>query len=213
MTLTPPTHRLRRLAAALAGAVLVAGSLTTMTAQAAPAGGHAEPVVANPFGSNVTIISPDMSVTAITDALKEISDKQLNDEMGTNRYAVLFRPGTYGTASEPLHFTLGYYTEVAGLGANPGDVTINGSIDVYNRCLGEDNTNCSGLDTFWRTLWDLTLKIDKSDVTDGCKASADFWAVSQAVSMRRVDISGANLSLMDYCSAGPQYASGGHIAD
>src|SRR4029079_12418322 len=48
---------------------------------------------------------------------------------------------------------------------------------------------------------------------DGCRASANFWAVSQAVSMRRLDISGANLSLMDYCTAGPQFASGGFIAD
>ncbi len=31
--------------------------------------------------------------------------------------------------------------------------------------------------------------------------------------MRRVQTSGANLSLMDYCTAGPQYASGGFIAD
>ena len=31
--------------------------------------------------------------------------------------------------------------------------------------------------------------------------------------MRRVSINGGNLSLMDYCSAGPQYASGGFIAD
>ncbi len=31
--------------------------------------------------------------------------------------------------------------------------------------------------------------------------------------MRRVNITGANLTLMDYCTAGPQYASGGYIAD
>ena len=31
--------------------------------------------------------------------------------------------------------------------------------------------------------------------------------------MRRVDVRGANLSLMDYCTAGPQYASGGFMAD
>ena len=31
--------------------------------------------------------------------------------------------------------------------------------------------------------------------------------------MRRLDVSGGNLSLMDYCTAGPQYASGGFIAD
>ena len=31
--------------------------------------------------------------------------------------------------------------------------------------------------------------------------------------MRRLNISGGNLSLMDYCTAGPQFASGGFIAD
>jgi hypothetical protein len=31
--------------------------------------------------------------------------------------------------------------------------------------------------------------------------------------MRRLNIGGANLSLMDYCTAGPQFASGGFIAD
>jgi hypothetical protein len=31
--------------------------------------------------------------------------------------------------------------------------------------------------------------------------------------MRRVTVTGANLSLMDYCTAGPQFASGGFIAD
>jgi hypothetical protein len=31
--------------------------------------------------------------------------------------------------------------------------------------------------------------------------------------MRRLNIAGANLSLMDYCTAGPQFASGGFIAD
>ena len=33
------------------------------------------------------------------------------------------------------------------------------------------------------------------------------------MSMRRVSVTGANLSLMDYCTAGPQFASGGFIAD
>ena len=54
--------------------------------------------------------------------------------MGTQRYALLFKPGRYGTAADPLVFQVGYYTEVAGLGTSPGDVTINGSVDVYNQC-------------------------------------------------------------------------------
>ncbi|NUT24079.1 MAG: adenylyl cyclase, partial [Hamadaea sp.] len=101
----------------------------------------------------------------------------------------------------------------AGLGASPADVVINGKVEVYNRCLADGGTgNCLALVNFWRTLSNLSLSINSAG-QDGCRASADFWAVSQAVSMRRVDISGANLSLMDYCTAGPQYASGGFIAD
>jgi hypothetical protein len=84
---------------------------------------------------------------------------------------------------------------------------------VFNRCLDNGGTsNCVALVNFWRTLSNLTLNIIPIG-TDGCRASANFWAVSQAVSMRRVDIGGANLSLMDYCTAGPQFASGGFIAD
>jgi hypothetical protein len=44
-------------------------------------------------------------------------------------------------------------------------------------------------------------------------ASAKFWAVSRAVSLRRVYVTGGNLSLMDYCTAGPQFASGGYMGD
>jgi hypothetical protein len=133
--------------------------------------------------------------------------------MGTARYALLFEPGVYGTDTEPLQMKVGYYTEVAGLGASPTDVVINGKIEVYNRCLeGGGTSNCLALVNFWRTLSNLTLNINSLG-QDGCRASANFWAVSQAVSMRRLNISGANLSLMDYCTAGPQFASGGYIAD
>ena len=75
------------------------------------------------------------------------------------------------------------------------------------------NPNCIALNNFWRTLSNLTLEIYGAG-QDGCRASANFWAVSQAVSVRRLDVRGdVNFSLMDYCTAGPQYASGGFIAD
>jgi hypothetical protein len=102
---------------------------------------------------------------------------------------------------------VGYYTGVAGLGASPTDVTINGHVDVYNRCLTPDN--CIALNNFWRSLSNLTINV--KGLSD-CRASGDFWAVSQAAPMRRVNITGGNLTLMDYCTAGPQYASGGFIA-
>jgi len=154
-----------------------------------------------------------MPVSQIQAAVDAIYAQQVNAEMGTNRYALLFKPGVYGTATQPLQLKVGYYTEVAGLGASPTDVTINGKIEVYNRCLdGGGTNNCHALVNFWRSLSNLSIDIN-SRGRDGCRAAANFWAVSQASSMRRLNISGANVSLMDYCTAGPQFASGGFIAD
>jgi hypothetical protein len=168
---------------------------------------------ASPFGPNVIVFDPSMPVGQIQATVDAIHAQQVDAEMGTNRYALLFKPGVYGTAAQPLQIKVGYYTEIAGLGASPTDVTINGKIEVYNRCLeGGGTSNCVALVNFWRTLSNLTLSIN-SIGQDGCRASANFWAVSQAVSMRRLNITGANLSLMDYCTAGPQFASGGFIAD
>ena len=45
-------------------------------------------------------------------------------------------PGTYGSPPTRSIFQVGYYTQVAGLGAQPGDVVINGAIDVFNQCSG-----------------------------------------------------------------------------
>lgn len=165
------------------------------------------------LGPNVIVFDPSMPVADIQARVDAIYAQQVNDEMGTNRYALLFKPGVYGTATQPLQVKVGYYTEIAGLGASPTDVTIEGKVEVYNRCLADGGTsNCLALVNFWRTLSNLTIHVNALG-QDGCRASADFWAVSQAVSMRRVNITGANLSLMDYCTAGPQYASGGFIAD
>src|SRR4051794_31803803 len=170
--------------------------------------------VASPpeLGSNVIVFDPSMPVAQIQATVDAVHARQVNAEMGTGRYALLFKPGVYGTATEPLQLKVGYYTEVAGLGAAPTDVTINGKIEVYNRCLDDGGTsNSVALDSFWRTLSNLTLNVNAAG-QDGCRASANFWAVSQAVSMRRLNVSGASLSLMDYCTAGPQFASGGVIA-
>jgi hypothetical protein len=165
------------------------------------------------LGPNVTVFDPSMPVSQIQATVDALHAQQVDAEMGTNRYLLLFKPGVYGTASEPLQMKVGYYTEVAGLGASPADVTINGKIEVYNRCLdGGGTSNCVALVNFWRSLSNLTLNINALG-QDGCRQTANFWAVSQASSMRRVNVSGGTLSLMDYCTAGPQFASGGFIAD
>ncbi|WP_460966727.1 adenylyl cyclase [Pedococcus soli] len=203
--------------------VAVAATVTMLGALSATAGPSAvaAPGPANPpagptdtaLPPSVTVFDPTMPVATIQAALDKAAATQVDNEMGSERYAFLFKPGTYGTDAQPLQVKVGYYTEIAGLGASPTDVRINGKIEVYNRCLGDGGTsNCIALNNFWRTLSNLSIRVNAAG-PDGCRASADFWAVSQAVSMRRLDVSGANLSLMDYCTAGPQYASGGFIAD
>ena len=162
----------------------------------------------HPFGPNVYVFDPSMPVARIQATVDSIAAQQVDDEMGTKRYSLLFKPGTYGTPEQPLIVQVGYSTEVAGLGAAPTDVTINGHVDVYNRCLSADN--CIALNNFWRSLSNLTINVTG---LEGCRSSANFWAASQASPMRRINITGGNLSLMDYCTAGPQYASGGFIAD
>ncbi|MHA7222409.1 adenylyl cyclase [Arthrobacter sp. RHLT1-20] len=176
---------------------------------AAPQAAPAVPQAGDPgFGPNVRIFDPSMPVAEIQATVDSIAAEQVDDEMGSKRYSLLFKPGTYGSAEEPLIVQVGYSTEVAGLGASPTDVTINGHVDVYNRCLTADN--CIALNNFWRSLSNLTINVTG---LEGCRSSANFWAASQASPMRRVNVTGGNLSLMDYCTAGPQYASGGFIAD
>ena len=204
-----PGHgRVRRGLTALAVAIALAIPSAALLAAEPPLVEAATGTV--DFGSNVIVFDPSMPTSQIQATVDAIAGQQVDNEMGSQRYAFLFMPGVYGSAASPLIIQVGYYTEVAGLGASPSDVVINGHIDVYNRCLTPNN--CIALNNFWRSLSNLTINVSSAGL-DGCRASGNFWAVSQASPMRRVDISGGNLTLMDYCTAGPQYASGGFIAD
>ena len=197
--------------------VTITMSATTGAAAADPVA-KSSPATAVDFGPNVTIFDPSMPTNRIQAAFDDLWNRQRNNEMGSERYGMYFLPGAYGT-DVPLQIKVGYYTEVAGLGLAPGDVQITGKIESYNRCFDADggpttgeSGNCFALNTFWRTLSNLTINVDARG-QDGCRSTANFWAVSQAVSLRRVEVKGGTLSLMDYCTSGPQYASGGYIAD
>jgi hypothetical protein len=182
------------------GGIVAAASLTA-TAAAADA-----PAAPN-FGAGVYIFNPGMNQAAIQSQLNTIAAAQVDNEFGPQRYAILFEPGTYGSSAHPLNFQVGYYTAVAGLGLSPDDVVINGSIDVFDRCLN-GGSNCVALVNFWRSM--SNLKLNVVTPRGGCRFG-EFWAVSQAAPMRRVHINGFT-TLMDYCLA-PAFASGGFIAD
>ena len=196
-----PSH-LARLAVAI---VLVASPLAL--SGAAVASGDAASAAANvpDFGPNVKIFDPSMSQAEIKAAVDAIAAQQIPNQFGTERYALLFMPGSYGSAAAPLNFQVGYYTEVAGLGALPTDVSVNGTIDSYNQCFGPGD--CTALVNFWRSMSNLTINVMGKD---GCQFG-EFWATSQAAPMRRVRVNG-HTTLMDYCS-NPAFASGGFIAD
>ena len=157
------------------------------------------------FGSNVYIFNPSMPLSQIQATVNAVATQQVPNQFGTQRYALLFEPGTYGSAATPLNFQVGYYTSVAGLGSSPSDVVINGSVDVYNQCT---DGSCVASNNFWRSLSNLTINV--TNPTFGCY-TGEFWAVSQASPIRRVLVNGA-ATLMDYCTS-PSFASGGFIAD
>jgi hypothetical protein len=157
------------------------------------------------LGPNVLVFDPGMGTSEIQAAVDAIASQQVSNQFGAQRYALLFKPGTYGSNTEPLNFQVGYYTSVAGLGQSPNDVIINGSVYVRNQCNG---TFCTALNNFWRSLSNLTINVTTPDF--GCY-NGEFWAVSQAAPMRRVHVNGF-ATLMDYCT-GPSFASGGFIAD
>ena len=188
------------LIAAICSSVPLAHSAQATTLPAAPlAAGQPD------FGPSTYVFDPSMTLTSIQETVDAIAAQQIPNQFGTQRYALLFKPGVYGSTAHPLNFQVGYYTEVAGLGRNPGDVIVNGSIYVRNQC---DSSGCVALNNFWRSLSNLTINVTNPEF--GCY-TGEFWAVSQAAPMRRVHVNGLT-TLMDYCT-GPSFASGGFIAD
>ena len=219
-----PRWRWRRI---LAAAALVAGvGFAAVPSQAATAASSICPdanVAA--FGPNVCVFTDTMSQAAIQKDLDSIATQQVPvaSQFISQRYAVLFRPGTYGSAGNPLVFQVGYYTQVAGLGAMPQDTVVNGAIDVFNNLCTAGTQDCNSDDNFWRSLSNLTLNVDLPSsppayappIVDpfgtGCTNSAEMWSASQAAPIRRAIINGS-VVFQDYC-ANNNFASGGFIAD
>ena len=207
----PAGSRYRRVLATTAAVLGLVGGSVLSTGSASAASGPASviPRTGGALGSDVIVFDPTMSQDSIQSTLNTIADQQVPNQFGTERYALLFKPGTYGSAANPLVFQVGYYTTVAGLGLNPGDTVINGEADVFNQCFDGVQTNCNATDNFWRSLTNLTINVAGQS---GCKGNTEMWAASQAAPMRRVVVNGL-VSLMDYCDGSPDYASGGFIAD
>ena len=213
-------------------AAIAASALTAVPAGAAVLGSSAPPALAlcpgattATFGPNVCVFTPGMSQADVQNALNAIATQQvpIDSQFNSQRYSVFFEPGTYGSAADPLVFQVGYYTQVAGLGALPQDTVVNGVIDVLNNLCTAGTTDCNADDNFWRSLSNLTLNVHIPSTTPayappvvdssgaGCVNTNDFWAASQAAPIRRAIINGS-VFFQDYCAT-HNFASGGFIAD
>ena len=142
------------------------------------------------FGPNVFIFDPSQGNSNIQTTLNNVFNTQKVNQFGTQRFALLFKPGTYSVQAN-----IGYYTSIQGLGQNPDDVTINGDVTVD----AFDGTG-NATQNFWRSAENLAITPS---------AGTDRWAVAQAGPFRRIDVHGG----MNLAPASNGFASGGFIAD
>ncbi len=155
------------------------------------------------FGPNVLVFNPGMPAATIEATLTSISHE---DQFSANRHAVLFKPGAYA-----IQAPVGYYEQIAGLGAKPGDVSINGFLtpDFGVPVYGTPSWPQANLtDTFWRSLENMTVN-PVTNTLQNAPPSTLQWGVSQGAPLRRMQINGGLELVNSYCGE----ASGGFASD
>src|SRR5712671_3291741 len=140
------------------------------------------------FGPNVLIFDPSMPRQAIQKQIDAIYAVQEHNEFSSQRSALLFLPGSYS-----VNLPVGFYTEVMGLGASPDATKITGNMHAANH----EHNNATT--TFWRAAEGLSIEPASGTMQ---------WAVSQAVSLRRMHVRG-DLVLHQHRG----WASGGWMSD
>jgi len=105
------------------GIEVLGGSLPTPTPTSPPTPTPTPTSGPPNFGPNVYVFDPSMSSSSIQSTLDSIYNQQQTNQFGTNRYAVLFKPGTYNVG-----INVGFYEQVLGLGLLPDNVVINGYV-------------------------------------------------------------------------------------
>ncbi len=151
----------------------------------APAAKRAKPE----FGPNVLIFDPSMPSQAIQKQIDAAYAVQEHNEFSLQRNALFFLPGSYS-----VDVPVGFYTEVMGLGASPDGTRIAGNVHAD---ANHEHNNATT--TFWRAAEGFSV---------GPAAGTMQWAVSQAVSLRRMHVRG-DLVLHQHHG----WASGGWMSD
>jgi len=141
------------------------------------------------FGPNVLIFDPSMPSQAIQKQIDAVYAIQEHNEFGPQRNAFLFLPGSYS-----VDVPVGFYTEVLGLGASPDATRIAGNMHAD---ANHEHNNATT--TFWRAVSGLSIAPAGGTMQ---------WAVSQAISLRRMHVRG-DLVLHQHNG----WASGGWMSD
>ena len=165
--------------------VMKVGLMVLFSAGVAMASGGAKP----DFGASVLVFDSSMPAAEMQRQIDKVYAAQQRSEFGAERDALLFLPGEY-----KLDVPVGFYTEVMGLGATPDGVHISGNV----HCDAASRNN-NATTTFWRGVEGFSVT-----PTDGTMQ----WAVSQAVSFRRMHVRG---DVVLHQQKG--WASGGWMSD
>jgi hypothetical protein len=141
------------------------------------------------FGPNVLIFDPSMSAQAIQKRIDGVYATQKHNEFGSERNALLFLPGSYS-----VDVPVGFYTEVMGLGASPDATRIAGNVHA-----DANLEHINATTTFWRAAEGLSVAPSGGTMQ---------WAVSQAISLRRMHVRGGLVLHQNH-----GWASGGWMSD
>lgn len=147
------------------------------------------------LGPNTFVFDPGTPTATIQSRLDSLFAQQEENQFGPQRYAVLFKPGTY-TAD----VNLGFFTQVAGLGMSPDDVNLNGHVRVEAFWMNGNATQ-----NFWRAAENLSVTLPAG-------VTVERWAVSQAAPYRRMHLRGGQNQIQLW-NGGDGWSSGGLMAD
>ena len=105
----------------------------------------------------------------------------------SQRTAFMFKPSA---KTYDVKVDVGFYTQVSGLGMSPDDVSVKQIQSLARWMVGrkyDGSVNYSALCNFWREVENMSSPANKT-----------VWAVSQATSMRRMDLKGSTADVPEY---------------
>ena len=171
---TPLRAVITAFALALAGLAPLARAPGTGAAPPAPQPGSQAP----DLGDRVVVFDPiDADRARSAQRADAIWQQQVDAEMSAaSAGACCSGPAPTAPPTEPLQIKVGYYTEVAGLGASP----VRHRHQRQGRGLQplpdrrrRTQPYCVALNNFWRSLSNLTIDVNGTG-QDGCRASREL---------------------------------------